>query len=367
MATFWKRPRTDGSNGWHVLIRRVGMPTLRRTFDRKRDAEDWAAEIETQIAKGQASSVREAEQQRLEELIELFLKGPLLERPSNQIPQLRARLQWWAVALGSRPLSQVRPSEIAVCKERLLVEPVSSGRRKRAHRRRGKATVNRYLTALSLVYRWARDHLHLDVRNPVLEVARMTEPSGRERVLSAEELMGWLEAAQSDQHPAAYPLIVTLCATGARLGELLYLERSCLVLEPAGREHLMIRVGGVRGTTKNRMVRAVPLWWQPLAIEVLQEWSAGLEGEGVFDLPMSTAQKVVKRTAAAAGLANVTSHVIRHTVATQLAEAGFTESQLKAFFGWKTSAMAHRYVHAVPERMLNALPMELAGRFRLSR
>jgi hypothetical protein len=160
-------------------------------------------------------------------------------------------------------------------------------------------------------------------------VARLQEPRGRERILSADEELRWLEAARLDQHPATYPLVAALCATGARLGELLYLERGGLILDSPGREHVVIRVGSVRGTTKNRVIRAIPLWWQKRSVAILKNWLAQLEGDHVFP------------------------------------EAGFTEAQLMAFFGWRTSAMAHRYVHAVPERMLQALPMSLAGRFEL--
>jgi hypothetical protein len=71
--------------------------------------------------------------------------------------------------MGNRALGQVKPSDIALCKERLLAEGVASGRGRGALRRRGKATINRYLTALSLVFRWVQTHLHLDIRNPVLK------------------------------------------------------------------------------------------------------------------------------------------------------------------------------------------------------
>ena len=76
-------------------------------------------------------------------------------------------------------------------------------------------------------------------------------------------------------------------------------------------------------------------------------------------------RRAFEKSVAAAGLQGVTPHTLRHTVATELAEAGFTTHQLMAFFGWKTSRMADRYIHAQPQRMLASFPMDRAHGFIL--
>jgi integrase len=48
-----------------------------------------------------------------------------------------------------------------------------------------------------------------------------------------------------------------------------------------------------------------------------------------------------------AGLPGVTLYWLRHTVATELARQGLSEAQLQTAMGWKSSAMARRYVHLV--------------------
>jgi hypothetical protein len=47
MAGIWKRGKY-----WRVEIRRIGYPTLNRTFDSKVDAEAWARSIEAEMDRG---------------------------------------------------------------------------------------------------------------------------------------------------------------------------------------------------------------------------------------------------------------------------------------------------------------------------
>ena len=44
-------------------------------------------------------------------------------------------------------------------------------------------------------------------------------------------------------------------------------------------------------------------------------------------------------------------HILRHTAATKLLEAGFTESDLMEWFGWGDRRMVDRYVHIRNERL----------------
>ena len=185
----------------------------------------------------------------------------------------------------------------------------------------------------------------------------------RNRVLSLAEQRKWLEACQASRNPSLYPLAALLCATGARIGELQQLRWRDVHLDP-GEEHVVIRRGSVaRETTKNRMIRAVPIGWQASAVEALRAHQARAHGtETVF---VGSLRRAFEKSIAAAGLQGVTPHTLRHTVATELAEAGFTTHQLMAFFGWKTSRMADRYIHAQPQRMLASLPMARAHKFVL--
>lgn len=364
MASIVKRLQKDGEVYYTAFVRRRGFPARYQSFARKTDAERWARNLETELDQGIVRS-RDQEKHTLAELIDRFLAGPFLEVSANQQPQLRARVLWWREVLGEYLLQNIRARDLSECKQRLLAEPVRQGRKKGAIRRRGKATVNRYLSALSVVFRWARTELHLEIANPVRDVARMKEERTRDRVLSLEEQRVWLAVCREDANPLLYPFCALLCATGARVGELEQLTWKNVDLTP-GREHIVIRVGSsVRNTTKNKVLRAVPIGWQAIAVEAMLELRKVDRTGQSFVFPNRThtgpagLRNAFMRSIGAAGLGTVTPHTLRHTVATQLAEIGFTTHQLMAFFGWKTSAMADRYIHAQPQRMLKQLPMHL--------
>ncbi len=183
-------------------------------------------------------------------------------------------------------------------------------------------------------------------------------------MLSLEEQRKWLEVCQASSNPSLYPLAALLCATGARIGELQQLRWRDVHLERKKKEHIVIRRGSAaRATTKNEVIRAVPIGWQRAAVEALRAHRERAQGtEMVF---VGSLRRAFEKSVADAGLEDVTPHTLRHTVATELAEAGFTTHQLMAFFGWKTSRMADRYIHAQPQRMLASLPMKQAHKFVL--
>ena len=49
MASIFKRKNDDGTTVWRVVIRIKGYPTVCNHFDRKQEADDWAADTERQI------------------------------------------------------------------------------------------------------------------------------------------------------------------------------------------------------------------------------------------------------------------------------------------------------------------------------
>lgn len=74
MATFVKRPGPAGRVVWQELIRRRGYPQQTRTFDRKSDAEGWAADIEAEMHRGVFVSRAEAESTTLAEALDRYIQ-----------------------------------------------------------------------------------------------------------------------------------------------------------------------------------------------------------------------------------------------------------------------------------------------------
>jgi len=106
------------------------------------------------------------------------------------------------------------------------------------------------------------------------------------------------------------------------------------------------------GRTKNKRPRGVPL--SPRAFEALS--TTPRHGDLVLDREDRRQPKWALRrewvaARAAAGLADVHWHDLRHTAASRWAMAAATERDLMDLLGHRSSAMAQRYAHLHPSRL----------------
>src|SRR5690348_11724062 len=53
MASIFKRKNANGTTVWRAVVRIKGYPIVCNHFERKQEAEDWAADTERQIKAGQ--------------------------------------------------------------------------------------------------------------------------------------------------------------------------------------------------------------------------------------------------------------------------------------------------------------------------
>ncbi len=66
MATFTNR----GNLQWRVQVRRKGYPVTSKTFESKKDAEQWARQVENEMDRGVFVSRTEAESTTLKEALD---------------------------------------------------------------------------------------------------------------------------------------------------------------------------------------------------------------------------------------------------------------------------------------------------------
>ena len=84
---------------WEVRIRNRSAPDLVKSFTRKSDADDWAAQREGEIAKRQFVDYREADRNTLGDLLARFARDRLQGRPKDDPDAVRtARLRDHAIA-----------------------------------------------------------------------------------------------------------------------------------------------------------------------------------------------------------------------------------------------------------------------------
>lgn len=128
------------------------------------------------------------------------------------------RLQWWREKIGTYALSNVTPAVIVEYRDKLSTQKTKKGKPF------GPATVNRYLAAMSHVFKVAVQVWHWLPTNPMRQVTRKEELKGRIRFLNNDERIALLEACKKSENPHLYPIVVLALSTGARKGEILDLE-----------------------------------------------------------------------------------------------------------------------------------------------
>lgn len=188
--------------------------------------------------------------------------------------------------------------------------------------RSAAATVNRKLASLAAFFAWVEEQ-GLARNDPTRHIQRIEQQPVKPKALPEPDLRRILRRARESGSLRDHALLQLLAATGLRAAEAAALRRGDLQIgERSG--WVTVRAG------KGRKKRRVPVYEQ--AREPLNEYlkerkffdPAGHEAETLFTTrlgdPMTpyTIWYTVKKYAALAGVAGVSPHSFRHTVATRL-------------------------------------------------
>jgi integrase len=332
------RRTTSKGPRFMALVRVAPFDPTSRTFNEPEQAIAWAAakraDLEAQRAKGEA--VRS-------DLPSLTLRGLIAEYIADPVTQgLRSletteeRLGWWTARYAD-----TRVMDCGVRVLRAAREQLQSGIG--LHGLPAPATVNRYLSALRACWNWGRGAALVPNERAWPTKLMLSEPKGRTRFLTDEELTQLLVAAKK-QSPAMHAMVIVSLATGMRQGELLRLTWADIDFE---RARAQIRL------TKNDEARAVHL--SATAVEVLKELrrSSLVSSRHIF--LTSTGRPMTKELLRhawvtlrdAVGLTDFTWHDLRHTCASFLAQKGATLLEIGSVLGHKSPSMTLRYSHLV--------------------
>lgn len=327
MATYVRRP-----NGWQAQIRRVGRPSLTRTFRVRADAESWAAQKESEIARG---SYRERS------LDHQFTLGLLIDRYLEQVTPFKKGAAVEATrlrAIRRDPvcdirLSDYRPLDMASYRDRRLAKVSGS-------------TVNRELNLISHVFTIGRKEWGVSMENPVAHLRRPKHNRARSRRLNPGEeaaLVYELRPRQRDTHghylpggcrsPLMLPLVQLALATSMRLGELLGLRWENIHVDQKF-VHLP--------DSKNGESRDVPL--SRLARDILTGLPCSTLGR-VFPLSTEAAKRAFVRATERAHLTDLHFHDLRHEAISRMAPLIRDSLTLSKVTGHKSTRMLGRYFH----------------------
>jgi integrase len=216
MASITKRKNKNGTSHWRVIVRIKGYPTVCDHFDRKQEAEDWASAAEREIRLGKFKFDQHKQQQTFTQLIERYINDGSLEhiRSAQDVMQ---HLNYWKTRIGGYALVHLTSDLIGQERQHLAALPTSKGLK------RSPATVNRYVSSLSAIFSYALRLKWID-ENPCFSLTKLKESSGRDRVLSEDEIPRLLQSCRESKSPYLYIFVLMSLTTGARRGEILSLE-----------------------------------------------------------------------------------------------------------------------------------------------
>lgn len=111
MASIQKRKNKNGTSHWRVVIRIKGYPTVCNHFDRKQEAEDWAADVERQIKQGKFNFDLHKVQHTFNQLLERYINDGCLEH-IRSADDMTHHLNYWKSRLGNYSLVYLTPELI---------------------------------------------------------------------------------------------------------------------------------------------------------------------------------------------------------------------------------------------------------------
>jgi integrase len=337
-----KDPALTRNATWRAMVRLKGHPAKTESFERKRDAEQWAQRTEAAIREGRRFPERAATRRTVDDLLKQYIadKCPGRKDSATRTQQLT----YWREQLGHLALVDLTPSVINKATSELLATPTRYGRA------RSPATANRYLAALSHALSVAVKEWEWLEASPMARVTKQREPRGRTRYLDdgkhGDNERARLLAA-CDAGPAYLRPVVTLAlATGMRRGEILGLRW----------HDVDLTTGNVTlWETKNGERRVVPVTGD--ALKVLKTWGKSQpedRSRHVFT-ETSSFHHAFERAVERAGIEDFNFHDLRHTCASHLAMSGAPLLDIAAILGHKQLSMVKRYAHLSPTHLRGVL------------
>jgi integrase len=307
-------------NKWQVRIRRTGLRSLSKTFTLRKDAMEWARQMEVQADRHDLPADPKVLQRiTLGELVERYRDTVSIKKRGYE----RERVSLTAFLrhpICARRLSDLRTEDFGTYRDKMLktIKPTS---------------LKRYLDPVHNLFELARNEWGIPLRDNPLDRLKLKAPSQRrERRLAPGEWERLLEAARLTRNPWIEPIIRLALATAMRRGEILAIDSNHVSID---RRCLLIPV------TKNGHARTIPLTAD--AIRVF-EGLAIVQGR-LFPVASNAFRLAWIRLRNRAGLHDLRFHDLRHEAISRFFELGLNASEVALISGHNDMRMLFRYTH----------------------
>lgn len=303
----------------------------RKQFRTSSEAEIWLAEAKARALRGEPIDVKaggSGSDKKLSELLSDVYRVAWAKTRAGHTAVQNATA--CIKALGDVAVSQVSTAAIDAAVEMWTRERAAPG------------TINRRLSALSKMLRYAHETGHIN-NMPILH--RQRETQGRIRYLSKREEEEAIAYFKMIGHEAIADLTIVAIDTGMRRGELLRLSDEDI-------DDNTIRVW----QTKNGRPRSVPMTGRVCAIVK----SRAGQPRVFHELNEDTVRRVWDRFRAHMGMYDdrgFVFHALRHTFVSRLVQRGVNLRIVAALAGHTTITTTMRYAHLAPENLVDAIKL----------
>jgi integrase len=349
MATIVPVKRKKGQ-GYQAVIRKAGVPPIKRTFNTKGEAKFWVQEQEGLIYAKKYKDPRLADKVSLGEALEKYATySPVTraKKASTLDREIYSRRHLERILGESTPLSSIETATVAAYQSFRLDEGGSA------------SSIRQEMAMLSKMFRKARVDWGLPIDNPTEGLERVSPDPGRERYLTEDEAITVLIESQNSRNDRYYPFLLLLMHTGMRSGEaariqqkhLDFAERTILIeqtksgkprkipltvraatalkaMDPLQGGYLFLKPNHL--ASKQTMLRPGAVFrkcWENMWDRLIKK---GTDNENFPDYPLIPYFKI---------------HDIRHTAASHLLSAGIDVRIIADILGHSTLQMAMRYTH----------------------
>lgn len=323
MAVIEKR----GPYQWRVKIRKKGFPSQTKTLSTKKNAEEWARMIVSEMERGVYISSNAAEQTTVAEILGRYEKE-VFPRLADGGKRERFRLALLKTQLGHLSLAALRSNHIAAYRDQ---------RQKQV----SPQSVKHEMSLFNRVLKFAQIDcgIHLPHGLPTTQVRMPKLPAGRDRRLRDGEEQRLIHAAIASKSNEIEKIFLFAQETAARRGEIAAMRW----------EHVDLnRQTWHIPKTKNGNPRTIPL--SQKAVELLTGVIRRIDGS-VWGVQEDSITQAFGRICHRAGIEDLRFHDLRHEATSRLFEKGLELMDVAAITGHKDLRMLLRYTHLRPENL----------------
>jgi integrase len=336
MATIIPVKRKKGT-GYQVVIRTKGHDPLKRTFNTKGEARQWANEQESLIY---------AKRYRDPRLAEMVTIGDALQKYIEKVSSRKAASTHDREKHSRRHLVRILGEDTSLAA--ITTSVVSQYQDIRIDEEASSSSIRQELCLLSRLFEKARKEWEIPVQNPVDDVERVPPGHGRTRFLTREEAEIIVKESREARNKRFFPFVILLMHSGMRTGEAARLRKGDVNLE----EHTITIT-----RTKSGRQRTIPL--TDAAAEALKTIDTDdyfflkpnhlashhimLRPGCIFRECWTRLHERLKKQGIA--VEHFTVHDLRHTAASHLLMAGVDIRVVADILGHSTLQMAMRYTH----------------------